>query len=91
LTLLVQPRGGLGLCDSSGTCIARLSRKAEAAWADGAATIREIRVLALVRRRADQDEETERRERYEVPEWEVPVVEVVRHTSVRARQERTAE
>ncbi len=89
LALRVQPRGGLDLCDSSGTCIARLSRKAEAAWADCVAAIREIRVLALVRRRADQDEETERRERYEVPEWEVPVVEVVLHTPVRARQERT--
>ena len=63
--------------------------KAQAAWAPRLSAIREIRVLALVRRRADQDETADRRERYEIAEWEVPVVEVVLHTPLRARRERT--
>jgi superfamily I DNA/RNA helicase len=77
LSLSPQPRGGLGLCDASGTCVARLSRKAEASWSERLASVREIRVLALVRRRAEQDEDSDRRARYAVLEWEIPLVEVV--------------
>jgi ATP-dependent DNA helicase RecQ len=71
------PRGGLGLCDASGTWVAQLSRKAEASWSDRTASIREARVLALVRRRGDQDEDLQRRGRYVVSDWEIPIVEVV--------------
>ena len=77
LSLRLQPRGGLGLCDVSGTCVARLSRKAETSWSDRTASIREARVLALVRRRGDQDDDLQRRERYVASEWEIPIVEVV--------------
>ena len=69
LSLRRQPRGGLGLCDASGTCVARLSRKAETSWSDRTAGIREARVLALVRRRGDQDDDLQRRERYVASEW----------------------
>jgi hypothetical protein len=39
--------------------------------------VREVRVLAMVCRKAEQDADQDRRETYHVPEWEVPVVEVV--------------
>jgi ATP-dependent DNA helicase RecQ len=77
LSLHRQPRGGLGLCDASGRCVAQLSQKGETSWSDRTDSIREARVLALVRRRGDQDEDLRRRERYLVSEWEIPIVEVV--------------
>lgn len=46
-------------------------------WGERQATVREVRVLAMVCRRADQDTDLARRDRYQVPEWEVAVVEVV--------------
>ncbi len=68
---------GIGLFDGSGACVARLSRKAEAEWAGRLAAVRDLRVLALVCRSADQDAEPTRRERYQVSEWEIPVAEAV--------------
>ena len=41
------------------------------------ALVREVRVLAMVERRADQDTEESRREEYLVQQWEIPVVEVM--------------
>lgn len=81
LSLRPQPRDGLGLCDASGTCVARLSRKAEVSWSERIFSIREVRVLALVRRRGDQDEDLQRRSRYVASEWEIPIVEVVAEAS----------
>ena len=65
------------MCDASGMCVARLSRKAEASWSERLASVREIRILALVRRRAEQDDDSDRRARYAVLEWGIPIVEVV--------------
>jgi hypothetical protein len=42
--------------------------------------VRDVRVLALVQRRADQDDDPSRRERCRVNEWEIPFVEVVFET-----------
>jgi ATP-dependent DNA helicase RecQ len=68
---------GIGLFDGSDVCVARLSRKAEANWAGRLAAVRDVRVLAMVCRTADQDAEQNRREQYQVTEWEIPVAEVV--------------
>jgi ATP-dependent DNA helicase RecQ len=67
----------IGFFDKTGTCVARLSRKGEAEWANRVAAVREIRVLAIACRTAAQDAEPTRRENYQVPEWEIPIVEVV--------------
>jgi hypothetical protein len=72
---------GLGLFDSDGVCVSRLSRKGNADWGEKIGSIREIRVLAMVARTAAQDEDQSRREQYLVAEWEVPLVEVVRQVS----------
>jgi ATP-dependent DNA helicase RecQ len=77
LTMRSLRANGLGLFNNSEVCVARLSRKAEAEWANRLSTVREIRVLAIVCRNAEQDTEEARRERYQVPEWEIPIVEVV--------------
>ncbi len=82
LALLLQPGSGVSLCDAAGTCVARLSRKAEAAWSDRLASVREVRVLAVVRRRANQDENADRRERYVVSDWELPILEVVADATI---------
>ncbi len=44
---------GLVLVDVGERVVARLSRRAEAAWSDRLATVRDVRVLALVHRRAE--------------------------------------
>ena len=62
--------------EDSGICIGRLSQRAETEWCERLPSIREVRVLAMVCRRADQDSDSTRRERYQVDEWEVPVAEV---------------
>ena len=68
---------GIGLFDRQGTCVARLSRKAEDFWQNRLDSIRAIRVFALVRRSIDQEAENDRGARCRVPEWEIPVAEVV--------------
>jgi ATP-dependent DNA helicase RecQ len=77
LFLRLQARHGVGLHDAAGTCVARLSRKAETVWMERLDNVREVRVLAMVGRRAEQDVEPVRREKYAVAGWEVPMVEVV--------------
>jgi ATP-dependent DNA helicase RecQ len=57
--------------------VAQLSAKADKQWQGRLEDIREARVLALLHRRAEQDTEEARRERYRVVEWEVPLVELV--------------
>ncbi|MCI0625894.1 MAG: hypothetical protein L0387_30340, partial [Acidobacteria bacterium] len=51
-------------------------RKAEAAWQNRLDAIREIRVLALVHRTAEQEKDQDRLDRCRVDAWEVPVAEV---------------
>jgi ATP-dependent DNA helicase RecQ len=77
LSLCRQANKGLGLCNASGICVAPLSRKAATAWLTRADSVRETRVLAVVRRRANQDEDKQRCESYIVSEWEIPLVEIV--------------
>jgi ATP-dependent DNA helicase RecQ len=67
---------GIGLFDGADVCVARLSRKAEADWGGRLAVVRDIRVLAMVCRTAEHDAEQTRRERYQISEWEIPVVEI---------------
>ncbi len=75
------PGNGMGLFDAADTCVARLSSTALRVWSGRIPSVREVRILALVRRSAEQDPEESRRKRYLVPEWEVPVVEVVTERS----------
>jgi len=77
LHLRLMPGNGIGLFDAADGCVACLSQKAKTDWAGRQASIREIRVLAMVRRQAEQDPEPTRRERYLVSEWEVPIAEVI--------------
>ena len=77
LNLRHDDGGGAGLYDRQGTCVARFSQKATAAWSDRLGAVREVRVLAMVHRSRDQDEDPVRRDRYRVAEWEVPVLELV--------------
>jgi hypothetical protein len=68
---------GIGLFNETNVCVACLSQKAKTDWAGRLSSIRDARVLAMVRRNAEQDPEPSRRERYLVSEWEVPIVEIV--------------
>lgn len=77
LTLRTATDNGLALHHPDGTCVARLSRKGNARWADRAESIREARVVAMVQRSAAQDADPERRDRCRAEEWEVPLVELV--------------
>ncbi len=77
LSMRLLDTTGVGLFDANGVCVARLSRKGEVDWVSRRDRVREIRVVAMVARTAAQDDEPERRESYLVPEWEVPMVEIV--------------
>ena len=72
---------GLGLLDGGGVCVARLSRKGEGAWTARVNSIREVRVLALAVRSAEQEAEPAFRDRCRVAEWEIPLVEIVTRSS----------
>jgi ATP-dependent DNA helicase RecQ len=77
LTLRPVSENGTGLLDGSNNCVARLSRSAEPEWAAKLSEVEEVRLLAVIRRHADQDADETRRKRYLVPEWEIPVIEIV--------------
>jgi ATP-dependent DNA helicase RecQ len=77
LNLRRETGDGLGLHNPDGICVGRLSQRAAACWGVRLDSVREVRVLALVRRSADQDTDPIRREHYQTAEWEVPLVEVV--------------
>jgi ATP-dependent DNA helicase RecQ len=76
LTLTPDPHG-IRLLDSQGTCVARLSRKADEAWRHRLNAIREIRILAMIHRTADQDSDTIRAQNLPVSTWEIPIVEIL--------------
>lgn len=84
LSLRRLPGGRLELGNAAGVCVARLSRKAETVWAERAATVREARVLALIHRGADQDDDPQRRAAYRIGEGEIPLVEIVTNAVSRA-------
>jgi ATP-dependent DNA helicase RecQ len=75
--MLRECDGGIYLHALEGTRIGRLSRNAEAHWHDRLGTVREARVVAMIRRHVDQDDDADRRQRCRVSEWEVPLVELV--------------
>ena len=77
LTMRSMQGNGVGLFDSSNVCVARLSNKARTEWSLRLSTVREVRILAMVCRDADQDPEQTRRGHCEVSEWELPIVEIV--------------
>jgi ATP-dependent DNA helicase RecQ len=77
LTMQPSERNGIVLLDKTGNCVARLSRKAEKDWEGRQTSVREIRVLAMICRKAEQDSDETRRKRCQVPEWQIPVTEVV--------------
>ena len=66
---------GYALVDAAGEEVARLSRKGVEAWGHRTSLIQEIRILAMVRRRADQEQHQP--EQCRVKEWELPLCEVV--------------
>jgi ATP-dependent DNA helicase RecQ len=72
-----SPAMTLYLQDRDGTRVARLARGTETEWLGRLATVREVRVVAMIHREAAQDPDAERRGRYRTGEWEVPLVEVV--------------
>ena len=73
--------GGIALCDRRDVAVARFSRKAVAEWRDRieGGQVREVRVLGLVRRSAEQegDHPEGREQAVQVAEWEVPLLEIV--------------
>jgi ATP-dependent DNA helicase RecQ len=75
LSLRLEPQG-IGLVDRRGTCVARLSRKAEVFWQSRLHTVREVRIVAMIHRGAEQEGEVSFTRLCRVPEWEIPVVEL---------------
>lgn len=63
--------------DSAGRRVAALSKSARQAWENRLSSVRQARVFAVVRRDSEQDLDSERRSNRLVPEWEVPVIEVI--------------
>jgi hypothetical protein len=57
--------------------IARLSKRAQGEWSTRLDAIKEDRFLAAVRRTAEQEADSARRERLQAQTWEVPLVEIV--------------
>jgi len=66
----------LALLNHAGEVVARLSRKAHGEWRPRLSQVRDIRVIAMIRRTADQAGEIAAHPPCLVPEWEVPLVEV---------------
>lgn len=75
LSLRLEPQG-IGLLTRRGTCIGRLSKKAEAYWQSRLHTVRDVRVLAMIHRSAEQEGEQSFTRLCRVPAWEIPMVEV---------------
>lgn len=79
LTMKPMQGNGIGLFHNSDVCVARLSYNAAVEWREQISTVDEVRVLAMLCRNAEQDTDQVRRERYQVQQWEIPMVEVVFH------------
>ena len=77
-TVKIEPRNNhLELINDKGLAIARLSKKAQAQWENRLGTIKEFRVVAMVRRYRDDVTEQEFLSRCHGESWEVPIVELV--------------
>lgn len=77
LLIAQDTSGNLELRNAGGTPVARLSKKAQGEWSTRLDAVKEVRVLALVRRTAEQETDSARRERLQVQTWEIPIVEIV--------------
>ena len=69
--------GNLELRNGASTPVARLSKRAQVEWSTRLDAIKEVRFLAAVRRTADQEADSARRERLQAQTWEIPLVEIV--------------
>jgi hypothetical protein len=69
--------GNLELRNAASTPVARLSKHAQVEWSTRLDAIKEVRFLAAVRRTAEQEADSARRERLQVQAWEIPLVEIV--------------
>ncbi len=76
--VIQESNNHLELMDSDGVAIARLSKKAQNEWSDRLDSIREARIVALVRRYRDDLADKEFLAICHGQSWEVPIVEVVR-------------
>ena len=75
---LARDKGGnLELRNTASTPVARLSKRAQVEWSTRLDAIKEVRFLAAVRRSADQEADSARRERLQAQTWEIPLVEIV--------------
>jgi ATP-dependent DNA helicase RecQ len=77
LHLARDQSGNLELRNASSTPVARLSKRAQEEWSTRLDAIKEVRFLAAIRRTADQEADSARRERLQVQTWEIPLVEIV--------------
>lgn len=68
--------GGIALETTDGHCVARLSKEANAKWADRITAIQEARIIGMVRWCAD-DSHPDYRHYCRTSEWEVPLLELV--------------
>jgi len=69
--------GNLELRNAASTPVARLSKRAQGEWSTRLDAIKEVRFLAAIRRTADQEADSARRERLQAQTWEIPLVEIV--------------
>jgi len=76
LQVRVSKDGRVELFVGSGLCVARLSVSGSSRWRDKIERVREVRVLAIMRRYR-KDEQPEYRDRIRCEQWELPVVEFV--------------
>jgi ATP-dependent DNA helicase RecQ len=93
----LNPGDRLGLCPegdaavaltaANGVVVARLSRKAAAEWRERLHQVREVRVLALIQRTAEQEPDPSRRQQFRTTRWEIPIVELV-HSPAQKPSER---
>ncbi|MDD2465209.1 MAG: RecQ family ATP-dependent DNA helicase [Desulfobulbus sp.] len=74
---LQQRKSHLEFIDRNGIGFARLSKKAKEEWAPRLASIREVRVVALVRRYREDVADKELQARCKGERWLVPIVEII--------------
>jgi superfamily I DNA/RNA helicase len=65
------------IIDAASTPVARLSKRAQAEWSTRFDAVKEVRFLAAIRRTAEQEADSARRERLQTQTWEIPLVEIV--------------
>src|ERR1039457_7211873 len=66
--------GNLELRNAANTPIARSSKRSQGEWSTRLDAIKDVRFLAAVRRTADQEADSARRERLQVQTWKISLV-----------------